>query len=84
MKFGIKTLLVITFVAASCAAIYSYAGMQALVAVVLINGIGIFAGMFVTKVLGFPTDGGYRTPEIRAEYGQDVIESSISKAPIKN
>lgn len=84
MKFGIKTLLVITFLAACCAAIYSYAGIGALVAVLLINGIGIFAGLFVTKVLGFPTDGGFRTPEIRAEYGQGIIEKPIPKAPVKN
>lgn len=45
--------------------------MAPLLAVLAINMIGVVAAVIVTQVLRFPRDGGYRDPEIRAEFGQD-------------
>ena len=54
--------------------IYVYFGWEPIVAVLLINAIGVAAGFIVTNVFGFPKDGGYRDPDIRREFDQDVVE----------
>lgn len=42
---------------------------------VLINLIGFAAGYFITHVLNFPRDGGYRNPEIRAQSGEQSSQA---------
>ena len=44
------------------------------VAIISINFLGFLAAFVITYVLKFPTDGGYRDPEIRAEFGQDPVD----------
>ena len=44
---------------------------------ILINAFGFLVAIFITKVLKFPTDGGYRDPEIRKE--QELANQSNGK-----
>ncbi len=70
LTFNLQVLFVTTFLIACVMAIVAYHQfwLLTILAVVLaINLMGAIAAVTITKLLGFPTDGGYRDPEISGE-----------------
>jgi len=62
-QFGIKAILIFTFVAAIVMAVFSQTGSifsQILLTVLLANFAGAIVALIVTFVFRFPRDGGFR------------------------
>ena len=69
-KFGIRTLLWLTFIVASMAAFVVRDGSwitNLLLVILLANFAGAVVALFVTFVFGFPRNGGLRTRDVDAE-----------------
>lgn len=73
MRFGISTLIFLTVVVAVIMSLAVSDGLWrfGFSMIVGVNCLGLFAAWLVTKVLKFPTDGGYRNPEIRREMEEE-------------
>ncbi|MFK7766876.1 MAG: hypothetical protein AB8B55_06610 [Mariniblastus sp.] len=84
MKFRITSLFLLTLLVASCLAVYVNDGSNLVVTVLFSNFFAAAVAIFITKVLRFPTDGGYRDQAIREEFVQVIVEKPVPKKMSQN